>query len=776
MIRSALLLAALLAASPLAASPGEDDLLPIDEAFALEARAGDGAVELTWRIADGYYLYRHRIALKPLDEGVQLAGPVLPDGDRHTDEFFGEVETYRGVLDARAAVLAWPEALARGRLEVRYQGCADIGVCYPPHRKTVEVVRPQTLADTTATAAADANPLAQALAAPALAGPAASPAASPLSGGSDVPVMQDPLPSGREPPLPETQAFVFEAIPWSPTEVLARFTMPKGYYLYRDGSNFRVEGEGGDTWTLAQPGWPAPQRHVDGHFGAVDVYFDLVELPIVVVPPQAGRAAPLRLVATFQGCQLDGICYPPMTREVRLDMPAASGEQLRQAREHAATHPYQPSVLRVRQAVTGAIGDGGASASSATDADGPAAPGLAGALLLALLGGVLLNLMPCVLPILSLKVLGLARSGESAAKARSHALWYTAGVLASFAAIGLAVMGLRALGLALGWGFQLQQPAVVALLAYVMVALGLSMSGVYNLGVGLTGAGQGLAARSGPLGDFFTGVLAVVVASPCTIPFMGSALAYAFVSSSLTALLVFLALGLGLALPFLLVGLVPALSSRLPKPGAWMETLKQFLAFPMYLTAVWLLWVLGRQRGTDAVAAVLAGATVMALALWWWERGRYRDGILRRLPALLLLLLALLPLPFVHRASTPAQAAPVQTGWVPYSPERLAALRAEGRNVFVDMTADWCITCKANEKLVLHTQRFAELLERTNTVAMVGDWTDVDPQISAFLREYGSVGVPLYVVFRGGETGRGRKLPAVLSFGIVEDALADAAR
>jgi thiol:disulfide interchange protein len=231
--------------------------------------------------------------------------------------------------------------------------------------------------------------------------------------------------------------------------------------------------------------------------------------------------------------------------------------------------------------------------------------------------------MPCVLPILSLKALGLAQSGESRQRARSHALWYTAGVLVAFAAIGLLAVALRATGQALGWGFQLQQPWFVAALVYLMFAVGLSLSGVFSLGGGVGNLGSALATRSGPVGDFFTGVLACVVASPCIAPFMGGALAFAFASSTALALAVFLMLGLGLALPFLLIGFVPALAGRLPKPGAWMDTFKRALAFPMYLTAVWLAWVLGKQRGVDAMALVAVGLALFALALWWRERQRF---------------------------------------------------------------------------------------------------------------------------------------------------------
>jgi thiol:disulfide interchange protein DsbD len=393
------------------------------------------------------------------------------------------------------------------------------------------------------------------------------------------------------------------------------------------------------------------------------------------------------------------------------------------------------------------------------------------ALLSALLGGLILNLMPCVLPVLALKALSLADSGE---RARSHALWYTAGVLASFLAVGALVLALRATGQALGWGFQLQQPLVVAVLAYVMFAVGLSLSGVFSIGLGLAGAGQSLASRQGPLGDFMTGVLAVVIASPCTAPFMAAALAFAFTASPATAMLVFLALGLGLALPFLLIGFVPALAGRLPRPGAWMDTLKQVLAFPMYLTAVWLLWVLGQQRGIDAVALALGGLVLLALAAWWLSRLRFRAAPLQRVLAIAVLLRAAWPLAMLARMPPPAAgAAAVAEGVVPWSPQKLAELRDQGRVVFVDMTADWCVTCKANEKAVLARAPFRDAMRAADAVFMQGDWTSVDPRITEFLQAHGAVGVPFYIVYPAGG-GDGEVLPTVLTDGIVVDALARA--
>ncbi len=314
---------------------------------------------------------------------------------------------------------------------------------------------------------------------------------------------------------------------------------------------------------------------------------------------------------------------------------------------------------------------------------------------------------------------------------------------------------------------------MIAALALVMVAIGLSLSGVVSFGASLAGAGQSLTEKSGPAGDFFTGVLAVVVASPCTAPFMGTALAFAFTASPAIAILVFLMLGLGLALPFLLIGFVPALAARLPKPGAWMDTLKQVLAFPMYLTAVWLLWVLAKQRGADAIGLVLAGAVLLGLGLWWWEKARW-GRLLPRVLAGLVVLAALWPAWVVQTMPVPERAVATEAGVVAYSAEKLEQLRRDGRVVFVNMTADWCVSCKANERTVLGRQTFRDALDAAGAVYMKGDWTDVDPAITAFLESHGAVGVPLYVVYP--RSGEPTVLPTILTPGIVDEALAEAAR
>ncbi|MGO3126824.1 MAG: protein-disulfide reductase DsbD domain-containing protein [Luteimonas sp.] len=760
---------------------GFDDVLPVDEALEVSAEAvSPDRIEIRWAIADGYYLYRHRMAAR-VESGFKTNPLQLPAGRKHTDEFFGEVETYRGqvtgVLTGAAA-----DGVDTLQVEVKYQGCADAGICYPPQTRVLQVALPHDA--TGAARAAAASDSGFAAFGQALGGNSAG---------------RTPTLTGANDALPPERAFAFEAIAGDGDTILLRFTPATGYYLYRDRNRFEIRGA--DGIRAGAPRWPKGQSHHDAHFGDVTVYFDQVDVPLPLVRTTAD-AAEVDVVATFQGCQDEGICYPPMTRTVRVALPAGRVQSVAEA-AGAPTGTASPSApaavpdaaetvpVSLPAAAAEITGPpeagsepGNSRPSSDTSADNAARTrppgttpiGLLAALGLALLGGLLLNLMPCVLPILSLKVLGIAKSGGSRTAARSHALWYTAGVLVAFALVGLLVIGLRAAGQALGWGFQLQQPWFVAGLAYLMFAVGLSLSGVFTLGGRIGNVGQALAGRTGPVGDFFTGVLACVVASPCIAPFMGGALAYAFTASTPMALAVFLMLGLGLALPFLLIGLVPALADRLPKPGAWMETLKQVLAFPMYLTALWLAWVLGKQRGVDAMALLVAGMTVLALALWWFERRRWTGHALHRGLALALALVALLPVIAVGGLTTPATAitAASESGThVAYSAERLAALRAAGTPVFVNMTADWCVTCKANERRVLSGATFRTALADAGATYMVGDWTNVDPEIGAFLETHGAVGVPLYVVYPAGG-GDGVVLPALLSDAIVVEALARA--
>ena len=407
-------------------------------------------------------------------------------------------------------------------------------------------------------------------------------------------------------------------------------------------------------------------------------------------------------------------------------------------------------------------------AATATPADSADVASLPLILLFALLGGLILNLMPCVFPVLSLKALALVQAREqSAAQQRAQALAYTAGVVLSCTAVALLLLGLRAGGAALGWGFQLQSPAFVGALAYLMFALGLSLSGVAEFGTRWMGAGQSLAQRDGLSGSFFTGVLATIVASPCTAPFMGTALGYAITQPLAVSLLVFAALGVGLALPFLLLGFFPRLAALLPKPGAWMETFKQVMAFPLYLTAVWLVWVLARQTGVDGAAVVLCGAVLIGFALWLWRRAGVFALVLRL--AALAGALALLAAPQLEPAGQ--SAAPSQGAYAeePYSAARLAELRGAGRTVFVNLTADWCITCKVNERVALSSSRVHAAFAEREVAWLTGDWTRSDPAITELLAQFGRNGVPLYLIYvKGAEP---RVLPQVLTPDIVIDSL-----
>jgi thiol:disulfide interchange protein DsbD len=717
----AVLLAGLAALLPTARAADLSDLLPVDEAYVLSAKAvSRERIEFHFQIAPGYYLYRHRFGVQPVDSAFKFNPLQIPAGEKHVDQFFGPVETYR-----KEVTLVQTGASASDvdsvTFRVKYQGCADIGVCYPPQTRTLTVALPVAAGGAAAGSGAAGDPLA------ALAG----------KGGG---VLAD----GEA--LPEAQAFKAEAIARTPTELLVRLTPAKGYYLYRDKTSFRIaQGEG---VAAGAPRFPPTKPFHDEHFGDVQVWFDYAEIPLPL-QRRSGAAQSITLEAKFQGCLTNGLCYPPMTRLLQVDLPAVDAATLAAAGTGAVETPPPAGVTR----------------------------GFWFAILSALIGGLILNLMPCVLPVLSFKALGLAQASVSRSHARAHALWYTAGVLSSFALAGALVLGLRGAGQALGWGFQLQQPWLVGALSLLMLAIGLALSGVVQFGASLAGAGSSLASRSGATGDFFTGVLAVVVASPCTAPFMAGALGYAFVAQTLPAMLVFLSLGLGLALPFLLIGFVPALAARLPKPGPWMESMKQWLAFPMYLTAVWLAWVFGKQRGVDALGLLLVAAVLLALALWWLERRRFLAGRVGALLPGLALALAIAALVFALRLPSPAAraAAAVEGGTVPYSAAELAKYRAEGRAVFIDMTADWCITCKVNEKAVLDTAEFRALVTKTGTVYMVGDWTDQDAEISAFLDRFHSPGVPLYVVYPAGG-GEGRRLPQLLTMAMMHEQLEPAAR
>lgn len=400
------------------------------------------------------------------------------------------------------------------------------------------------------------------------------------------------------------------------------------------------------------------------------------------------------------------------------------------------------------------------------------------ALLLAFAGGVVLNLMPCVFPVLSIKALGLLKHSElSTAQKRLQGIAYTLGVLASFSLLALGLIVLKNLGAQVGWGFQFQSPYFVLGVAYLIFVVGLSLSGVFALG-GPANLGSQLAARPGYSGSFFTGVLATIVATPCTAPFMGAALGFALTQPSFLLWLIFIALGLGLAVPYLLISAWPALHALLPKPGLWMERLKQALAFPMYAAAAWLVWVLAQQAGVNAVPLALGGMIVLALIAWLFDSTRATSGKARLLANGVVLAGTLATVGvsfeavrFVGAGTSQVAQAKEDSAWEAYSPSRLADLRQQGKPVFINLTAAWCITCLVNERVALSQPAFKDLLQKEGITYLKGDWTNQDAQISALLKQYGRSGVPLYLFYPSGVATKAVVLPQILTHEIVSSAL-----
>jgi len=397
------------------------------------------------------------------------------------------------------------------------------------------------------------------------------------------------------------------------------------------------------------------------------------------------------------------------------------------------------------------------------------------ALLLALAGGVILNLMPCVFPVLSLKALSLLQQAHQSKKQiRLQGLVYTLGVLTSFAVLGLILILVKAGGVQIGWGFQFQSPLFVLAVAYLLFAVGLSLSGLYYLGGSISGLGSELAAQPGYVGQFFTGVLATVVATPCTAPFMAAALGYALVQPAPQLLAVFLALGLGLALPFLLLSYLPWLQRWLPKPGAWMDSAKQILAFPMYAAAIWLVWVLAQQQGPDAVLVALLGMLLLAIAAWWFNHSRTGSTNSRRVGNVATVLLVSAAFGFGYQQlSTQAQASlssAVSEQAVLYSPELLQQLLEQDKAVFVNFTAAWCISCLVNERVALSTEAVQQHMKAVGITYLKGDWTNKDPAITQILRQHNRSGVPLYLYYPAGKR-QPVELPQILTPDLVLSAL-----
>jgi thiol:disulfide interchange protein DsbD len=398
---------------------------------------------------------------------------------------------------------------------------------------------------------------------------------------------------------------------------------------------------------------------------------------------------------------------------------------------------------------------------------------LALAALFALAGGVILNLMPCVFPVLSLKVLGFAQRHDDRAAMRREAYAFAAGVIATFVLLAALLLALRGAGLQLGWGFQLQSPLVVTALATLFFVLGLNLAGVFEFGQIVPASMRGWNSQNRTLDAFGSGVLAVVVASPCTAPFMGAALGFALSQSAWATLAIFAMLGVGMALPYALLALFPAWQRRLPRPGAWMLRFKQLLAFPMFATVAWLTWVLGAQIDNDAVLRLMLMLLALAFALWALHvkrMGGARGFAVAALLALVAALVLVQPLAALDTHAAVAASASAEDGWQPFAPATVQELSAAGRPVFVDFTAAWCVTCQLNKHTTLTRPSVRQAFAHANVALLRADWTRRDPQISAALAALGRDGVPAYVLYRPGKEPL--LLPEILTQQTVIDALA----
>lgn len=539
--------------------------------------------------------------------------------------------------------------------------------------------------------------------------------------------------------LPVDEAYIINVLIEKDIEKKQRlrinWQIAEDYYLYRHSFKFLLtddKNQAVDIETVI----PTGLKKEDEYFGKVEVYYHNADVSLKDLP----QKQQLTLSVTSQGCADAGLCYPPRTHFYQIDTESGTVNKISENPLNSTTAAN----------LNGDIG---------IDKQSESLPYM---LLLALLGGMILNLMPCVFPVLSLKVLAFANDKDHSQAL--HGVTYTVGVVISFIIVATVLISLQAAGEAIGWGFHLQSPWFVSALAYLFFVLGLSLSGVIEFGGQWMNFGNRFASQSGYSGSFFTGILAAVVASPCTAPMMGTALGFAVTQPPVIAVSVFAALGLGMALPVLLLSCSPKLLKKIPKPGKWMEQFKQLLAFPLYATAVWLAWVVGKQTGVNGMAILLLGCVLIALAVWFWTTS---NGTMTKILGALIAVasLTLLNSPFLTTDTGDDQ----PQNWTAYSPEILEKLREQGKPVFLNVTADWCITCLANEKVALDTETVQQALQNSGITYLKGDWTNHDPNITALLKEHRRNGIPLYLVYPSNQ-GEVQILPQILTSSILLEA------
>ena len=537
--------------------------------------------------------------------------------------------------------------------------------------------------------------------------------------------------------LPVDEAYQLTLVADGEQRLMLQWVIAPEYYLYRHA--FKVQASDSESAIAANLVIPEGLAKTDEFFGDVEVYYDALEARV-----DLERATELAQVkVTYQGCADAGLCYPPETKSFLWHM--ASGEI--QAGSLAPT----PSALDT--------GD---------DASSSAGIGLVAAIAFAFLGGIILNIMPCVFPILSLKALSFTHG--SADQHRRASLVYATGVIVSFMALASVLVAIQQTGQLIGWGFQLQNTGFVIGLAYLFTVMGLSLNGLIHFGTSMMNVGQSLTEQDGDAGNFFTGVLAVVVASPCTAPFMGTALGYALTQPILVTLIVFAALGAGMALPMVILSHSSAAVRALPKPGPWMDTAKNVLAFPLYLTSVWLLWVAGNQAGVNTMALALSGLVLLALAAYLYGDTTLRKGI----SIVLVTGAVFLAIPSDNKPGSEDSSRTLSDGQIAWSASVLDDYIERGDPIFVDVTADWCITCLANEAAVLFTPEMEQAFIDADIPYMIADWTDYDADIGRFVQSHGRSGIPLYVMYPRGIGSTPVILPQLLTRDIVMTAIENA--
>ena len=533
-------------------------------------------------------------------------------------------------------------------------------------------------------------------------------------------------------------------------QVKLQWQIADGYYLYSHQFKLKLINASGTKSELAFSVPKGKIKYDEVFEKEVEVYYHNTTLSAEL--PANSNGAEIELMS--QGCADAGLCYPPRRQWFSIN----DG--------NIVEIPKSTIKATANSAVTVANQEMPNSDNAVADVP----PSLLAILFGAIIGGMILNLMPCVFPVLSLKALSFATSGEE--NHRRNGWAYTVGVVASFLLVAIIITVAKSAGTNLGWGFQLQQPVFVAALVYLFALLALNLFGMFEVGTSWMGVGQKLTQGNGLSSSFFTGLLAAVVASPCTAPFMATAIGFTLTQGAAITLLVFFALGFGMALPLLVLSHSPGLAARLPRPGAWMDSLKQFLGFPLLFTCVWLLVVVGEQTSAYASALVVAGTIALAMALWLLKK--QPRSAWRWLVRVFALILALSAVKLVLEVEEHGKEN--EARWQTYSPESLSDLRSQNKAVFLDLTADWCITCKVNERIALNIASVSEFADANGIVMMQGDWTSSDPIITELLHQFGRNGVPLYLMYPADGSKAPEVLPQILSESIVLEAMEKATK